>query len=151
MVVAIYINKKAGYVVVIDKKIYQLFGGQTWNRTRDTRIFNPLLYRLSYLAKSMLLDPENAFESRYFIYECSYLCAFLIYCLEINQGNITKKTKLVHKQNSNRNTLLIGICVGGTKLNIMVKTQQTKPVPATIHIPNFPPGILYALCCFGCV
>ena len=25
-------------------------GGQTWNRTRDTRIFSPLLYRLSYLA-----------------------------------------------------------------------------------------------------
>jgi hypothetical protein len=26
-------------------------GGQEWNRTTDTRIFNPLLYRLSYLAK----------------------------------------------------------------------------------------------------
>jgi hypothetical protein len=26
------------------------FGGQTRNRTRDTRIFSPLLYRLSYLA-----------------------------------------------------------------------------------------------------
>jgi len=25
-------------------------GGQEWNRTTDTRIFNPLLYRLSYLA-----------------------------------------------------------------------------------------------------
>lgn len=25
-------------------------GGQTWNRTRDTRIFSPLLYQLSYLA-----------------------------------------------------------------------------------------------------
>ena len=23
-------------------------GGITWNRTRDTRIFSPLLYRLSY-------------------------------------------------------------------------------------------------------
>ena len=23
-------------------------GGSTWNRTRDTRIFSPLLYRLSY-------------------------------------------------------------------------------------------------------
>ena len=25
-------------------------GGQRWNRTTDTRIFNPLLYQLSYLA-----------------------------------------------------------------------------------------------------
>ena len=24
------------------------FCGATWNRTRDTRIFNPLLYQLSY-------------------------------------------------------------------------------------------------------
>ena len=24
------------------------FGGTTWNRTRDTRIFSPLLYLLSY-------------------------------------------------------------------------------------------------------
>ena len=27
-------------------------GGQTRNRTEDTRIFSPLLYQLSYLAKS---------------------------------------------------------------------------------------------------
>ncbi len=27
-------------------------GGQTRNRTRDTRIFSPPLYQLSYLAKS---------------------------------------------------------------------------------------------------
>ncbi len=27
-----------------------LSGGQRWNRTIDTRIFSPLLYRLSYLA-----------------------------------------------------------------------------------------------------
>ena len=26
------------------------YGGQGWNRTTDTRIFSPLLYRLSYLA-----------------------------------------------------------------------------------------------------
>ena len=26
-------------------------GGQEWNRTTDTRIFSPLLYRLSYLAR----------------------------------------------------------------------------------------------------
>ena len=28
-------------------------GGQNWNRTSDTRIFSPLLYRLSYLAKNI--------------------------------------------------------------------------------------------------
>ena len=28
----------------------QLYGGLDQNRTGDTRIFNPLLYRLSYLA-----------------------------------------------------------------------------------------------------
>jgi hypothetical protein len=27
-----------------------LFGGLDWNRTSDTRIFNPLLYQLSYRA-----------------------------------------------------------------------------------------------------
>jgi len=27
-------------------------GGLGWNRTTDTRIFNPLLYRLSYQAKA---------------------------------------------------------------------------------------------------
>ena len=30
--------------------IGQLDGGQRWNRTTDTGIFSPLLYRLSYLA-----------------------------------------------------------------------------------------------------
>jgi len=29
-----------------------VFGGSGRNRTTDTRIFNPLLYRLSYRAKS---------------------------------------------------------------------------------------------------
>ena len=28
------------------------YGGQGWNRTSDTGIFSPLLYRLSYLAVS---------------------------------------------------------------------------------------------------
>ena len=32
-------------------------GGRTWNRTRDTRIFNPLLYRLSYPAIHALKRP----------------------------------------------------------------------------------------------
>ena len=30
-------------------------GGQRWNRTTDTRIFSPLLYRLSYLALREIL------------------------------------------------------------------------------------------------
>ena len=32
------------------EKLEKSVGGQEWNRTTDTRIFNPLLYRLSYLA-----------------------------------------------------------------------------------------------------
>jgi hypothetical protein len=31
-------------------------GGQGQNRTADTRIFNPLLYRLSYLAEGGLFN-----------------------------------------------------------------------------------------------
>ena len=31
-------------------------GAQTRNRTRDTRIFNPLLYRLSYLGNEAILN-----------------------------------------------------------------------------------------------
>lgn len=39
-------------------------GGQRQNRTADTRIFSPLLYRLSYLAtQGFLLNSEIDFES----------------------------------------------------------------------------------------
>ncbi len=34
-------------------------GGQTRNRTRDTRIFSPLLYRLSYLAVKKKASAEG--------------------------------------------------------------------------------------------
>ena len=40
-----------------ERRVWELFdsrdlsGGQGRNRTADTRIFSPLLYRLSYLAK----------------------------------------------------------------------------------------------------
>jgi len=34
---------------------FEFFGGLGRNRTTDTRIFNPLLYRLSYQAISSLL------------------------------------------------------------------------------------------------
>ena len=37
-----------------------MHGGQGQNRTADTRIFNPLLYRLSYLAISF--DPLPSFK-----------------------------------------------------------------------------------------
>ena len=40
------------------------FGGQRWNRTTDTRIFSPLLYRLSYLAGGMRRD--KIIKNRYF-------------------------------------------------------------------------------------
>ena len=41
-------------------------GGQRWNRTTDTRIFNPLLYRLSYLAtlSNLSLESESAVLNR---------------------------------------------------------------------------------------
>ena len=41
-------------------------GGQRWNRTTDTRIFNPLLYRLSYLAitSNVSLESESAVLNR---------------------------------------------------------------------------------------
>ena len=41
-------------------------GGQRWNRTTDTRIFNPLLYRLSYLAitSNISLESESAVLNR---------------------------------------------------------------------------------------
>jgi len=35
---------------VLQRKTAVLIGGLDWNRTSDTRIFNPLLYQLSYRA-----------------------------------------------------------------------------------------------------
>ena len=35
------------------------FGGQGRNRTTDTRIFSPLLYQLSYLAKNLWARSSN--------------------------------------------------------------------------------------------
>jgi hypothetical protein len=40
------------------------FGAQRRNRTTDTRIFNPLLYRLSYLGISLLLLANVVFSTR---------------------------------------------------------------------------------------
>jgi hypothetical protein len=37
-------------------------GGQTRNRTEDTRIFSPLLYQLSYLAKSGRANKGGGFR-----------------------------------------------------------------------------------------
>ncbi len=36
-----------------------LFGGLGRNRTTDTRIFNPLLYQLSYRARMCIVTPPN--------------------------------------------------------------------------------------------
>ena len=47
-----------------------MFGGLDWNRTSDTRIFNPLLYQLSYrawrassIAKNIALFPWLCLKS----------------------------------------------------------------------------------------
>jgi hypothetical protein len=48
-----------GVLPVIDATLI-LIGGQRGNRTPDTRIFNPLLYQLSYLADQALLDTKPA-------------------------------------------------------------------------------------------
>ena len=45
-------EKPAGRRASVD-----ITGGQGRNRTADTRIFSPLLYQLSYLAKFFLLQP----------------------------------------------------------------------------------------------
>jgi hypothetical protein len=45
-------GKKAFYHLAI-LLFYHLFCGIDWNRTSDTRIFSPLLYHLSYDARSI--------------------------------------------------------------------------------------------------
>ena len=42
--------RKAKQLAFLSGKIFWQKFGQNWNRTSDTRIFSPLLYRLSYLA-----------------------------------------------------------------------------------------------------
>jgi hypothetical protein len=42
-------KRLAGFKPILDTKIRK-YGGLGRNRTTDTRIFNPLLYRLSYRA-----------------------------------------------------------------------------------------------------
>ena len=37
-------------------------GGQGWNRTTDTRIFSPLLYRLSYLPPARVIVQSQRAE-----------------------------------------------------------------------------------------
>ena len=62
-------------------------GGQRWNRTTDTGIFNPLLYRLSYLAicpNERVLDRRQGFESR-----CPEAFVELYYVLDDVRGVFT--------------------------------------------------------------
>ena len=56
-------------------------GGQRWNRTTDTRIFNPLLYRLSYLAKfsNLSLESESAVLNRLDGFKSSSCTLFVIF------------------------------------------------------------------------
>ncbi len=42
-----------------DRWALEFFGGQGQNRTADTRIFNPLLYQLSYLANIRALSANH--------------------------------------------------------------------------------------------
>ena len=68
------------FIGVMRTNRYCKNGGQRWNRTTDTRIFNPLLYRLSYLAfTSFSLESESAvlkrlggFKSRIMHFICHY-------------------------------------------------------------------------------
>ena len=43
---------------------YTLVNGQRQNRTADTRIFSPLLYRLSYLAICSSISPYSCFNCK---------------------------------------------------------------------------------------
>jgi hypothetical protein len=43
---------------VLQSKTTVLSGGLGQNRTADTRIFNPLLYQLSYRAKTQIIAEE---------------------------------------------------------------------------------------------
>ncbi len=45
---------------VLVSKTAVLIGGLDWNRTSDTRIFNPLLYQLSYRAWQTKIIPDLA-------------------------------------------------------------------------------------------
>ena len=60
--VSLYCNKPLPRRVVNPPRRYPTevneFGGQGRNRTTDTRIFNPLLYRLSYLADLLATEPS---------------------------------------------------------------------------------------------
>lgn len=50
---------------------FPIGSGQNWNRTSDTRIFSPLLYRLSYLArleKSKIVNMTIFLQSFLFIF-----------------------------------------------------------------------------------
>ena len=49
-------NKKASWCGEVSSRS---IGGQGRNRTVDTRIFNPLLYQLSYLAKFSLAEARS--------------------------------------------------------------------------------------------
>ena len=64
-------------------------GGQRWNRTTDTRIFNPLLYRLSYLAISSnaSLGSESAVLNRLGVFKSRIkrpICCLRVHILRVS-------------------------------------------------------------------
>ncbi len=64
MVSAPVIGKDPKFAQTRKTQLIDSNGGQRQNRTADTRIFSPLLYRLSYLAtQGLLLNSEIDFES----------------------------------------------------------------------------------------
>ena len=48
----------------MDSALFFYTGGSGRNRTTDTRIFNPLLYQLSYRAILLFLLPRQPFDFR---------------------------------------------------------------------------------------
>ena len=64
-----FFEKMVTLVVTFNHLLLQEFnepfkhGGQRWNRTTDTRIFSPLLYRLSYLANIFKVSREICYLS----------------------------------------------------------------------------------------
>ena len=60
--------------------VLMFLGGPGRNRTTDTRIFNPLLYRLSYQAKTAYYTQTVVELSKNVLYCCQSPCNCSIHC-----------------------------------------------------------------------
>ena len=58
----------------------ELYGASRRNRTTDTRIFNPLLYRLSYRGNGALLNGFSAVSSTFFSIKIEQMVCLLGFC-----------------------------------------------------------------------